>query len=99
MDACLKPAITGIQSLYSIFQIQTFKIHSFTLMIPVHSDKQLTIYVPEISSMDSKKSLLGLANNDQNHGQSQSSSEPNQDNTMSLVYPDGRVKNVKVRQK
>ncbi|MDV3350474.1 hypothetical protein SPB21_20610 [Leptothoe sp. ISB3NOV94-8A] len=49
--------------------------------------------------MDSKKNLLGLANNDQNHGQSQSSSEPHQDNTMSLVYPDGRVKNVKVRQK
>ena len=49
--------------------------------------------------MDSKNSLLGLENNDHNHGQSQSSSGPNQNNTMSLVYPDGRVKNIKVRQK
>ncbi|MEM8611075.1 MAG: hypothetical protein AAGF93_03575 [Cyanobacteria bacterium P01_H01_bin.105] len=51
--------------------------------------------------MDSKNSLLGLENNAKNNGQSQSSSKQtqDQDSTMSLVYPDGRVTNVKVRQK
>jgi hypothetical protein len=51
--------------------------------------------------MNSNKNSLGLDDNAQNiaHTQSSSDSQQEQDNTMSLVYPDGRVTNVKVRQK
>ena len=51
--------------------------------------------------MNSKKSLLGLGDNAKHDGQSQPSAEqtPAKGNTMSLVYPDGQVTNVKVGQK
>ncbi|MBE9065090.1 hypothetical protein IQ260_00275 [Leptolyngbya cf. ectocarpi LEGE 11479] len=51
--------------------------------------------------MNFAKTLCGLNNNGQGNEDSQSSAEGKQpqDNTMALVYPDGRVTNVKVRPK
>ena len=47
--------------------------------------------------MKPTKSLFSQSNNQTNaNGQSSSDSQKNQDNTMALVYPDGRVTNVKV---
>lgn len=52
--------------------------------------------------MKSAKKLVGPNNNDQSDTNNQASSsdgQQSQDSTMSLVYPDGRVTNVSVRQK
>ncbi|MEM9484011.1 MAG: hypothetical protein AAGA83_10015 [Cyanobacteria bacterium P01_F01_bin.116] len=51
--------------------------------------------------MNSAKALWSPNNQGQDHATGQSSAEQQdrQDNTMALVYPDGRVTNVKVRQK
>ena len=64
-------------------------------------DEQLATYVPETNHMIFKNSLTGLSNKDQTHSQDQSSTETKSDqgSTISLVYPDGRVTNVKVRKK
>jgi len=51
--------------------------------------------------MKSTKTLFSQNNNSQTNakGQSSSNTQKDQDNTMALVYPDGRVTNVKVGEK
>lgn len=51
--------------------------------------------------MKSAKAIWSPNNQGQAHANGQSSNDPQdrQENTMALVYPDGRVTNVKVRQK
>ncbi|ESA36266.1 hypothetical protein N836_07955 [Leptolyngbya sp. Heron Island J] len=53
--------------------------------------------------MSSKNNPLGLENNEHakksGKGQSSGTTESARGNTISLVYPDGRVTNVEVRQK
>jgi len=51
--------------------------------------------------MKSAKTLLSQNNSSQTNanGQSSSQTQKSQDNTMALVYPDGRVTNVKVGDK
>lgn len=51
--------------------------------------------------MKSEKTLLSQNNSNQTNanGQSSSQTQPDQDNTMALVYPDGRVTNVNVGEK
>ncbi|MBT9316556.1 hypothetical protein [Leptothoe spongobia] len=51
--------------------------------------------------MKSAKTLVSQNNHGQDNVNSQSAADTqaSQDNTMALVYPDGRVTNVEVRQK
>lgn len=61
----------------------------------------MKVFSRQVIHMNSDKTLCGLNNNDQSNGDSQSATEgqQSQDNTMALVYPDGRVTNVQVRPK
>ncbi|MEL6130794.1 MAG: hypothetical protein AAFR24_09475 [Cyanobacteria bacterium J06627_3] len=51
--------------------------------------------------MKSAKTLFSQNNSSQTNanGQSSSNTQESQDNTMALVYPDGRVTNIKVGEK
>ena len=104
MQTWLEATITENLRIFNyLFQNQASKIHSFTLTVIVHSDEQLNIYIYAPSNMSYKNTPLGLGNNEQtkNRGKGQSASQTDTaaSNTIALVYPDGRVTNVEVRQK
>ena len=104
MQTLLEASITENLRIFNyLFQNQASKIHSFTLTVFVHSDEQLNIYIHAPSNMSSKNNPLGLGNNEQTKnrgkGQSASQTEAEVSSTIALVYPDGHVTNVEVRQK
>lgn len=87
--------------LHLFFHNKVFNIHVFTLTIFAQVDEQLNIPVPPVIHMKSAKTLFSQNNSSQTNanGQSSSNTQESQDNTMALVYPDGRVTNIKVGEK